>query len=59
MWPRIAVPVSYFWYFTIVWTIIVIAFLLFGIIQIRSVQQKMIKKEALANFNKDQGRNSL
>jgi hypothetical protein len=46
--------VSYFWYFTIAWTLIVIGFLLLGSMQIHSVQQEMIKKEAHANFNKDQ-----
>ncbi|MCD4651683.1 MAG: DUF3365 domain-containing protein [Candidatus Cloacimonetes bacterium] len=51
---RSSLLLSYFWYFTIAWTIIVIGFLLFGIVQIRSVQQTMIKKEAQANFNKDQ-----
>jgi len=51
---RSSLLMSYFWYLTIAWTFIVSAFLLFGIIQIRSTQQKMIKKEASSNFNKDQ-----
>ena len=51
---RSSLLVSYFWYFTIAWTLIVIGFLLLGSMQIHSVQQEMIKKEAHANFNKDQ-----
>ena len=51
---RSSLLVSYFWYFTIAWTLIIIGFLLLGIMQIHSIQQKMIKKEAHANFNKDQ-----
>jgi len=45
---------TYSLYFVIAWTIIVGGFLLFGIFQIQHIQQKMVKSEALANFNKDQ-----
>lgn len=45
---------TYSLYFVIAWTIIVGGFLLFGIFQIEHIQQKMVKGEALANFNKDQ-----
>ena len=45
---------TYSLYIVIAWTIIVGGFLLFGIFQIQHVQQKMVKNEARANFNKDQ-----
>jgi len=51
---RSALFVAFSWYFVTAWTVIVVGLLLFGIIQIRSVQQQMIRKEAYANFNKDQ-----
>jgi len=45
---------TYSWSLVIAWTIIIGSLLLFGISQIRHVQREMIKKEARANFNKDQ-----
>jgi len=44
---------TYSLYFVIAWTIIVGGFLLFGIFQVRHVQQEMVRNEARANFNKD------
>lgn len=51
---RSSVLETYSLYFLIAWTIIVGGFLLFGFFQIRHIQQEMVKKEAQANFNKDQ-----
>ncbi len=51
---RSAIFVYYSWYFAAAWTLVIVALLLFGIIQIRSVQEAMVKHEARANFNKDQ-----
>jgi two-component system, chemotaxis family, sensor kinase Cph1 len=44
---------TYSLHFAIAWTIIVGAFLLVGIFQIRHIQQEMVRNEAYANFNKD------
>jgi hypothetical protein len=51
---RSSVLETYLLYFVIAWTVIVGGFLLFGIFQIRHIQQEMVKNEAFANFNKDQ-----
>jgi len=51
---RSSVLETYSLYFVIAWTIIVGGFLLFGVFQIRHIQQEMVKNEARANFNKDQ-----
>jgi hypothetical protein len=51
---RSSILETYSLYFVIAWTFIVGGFLLFGIFQIRHIQQEMVKNEARANFNKDQ-----
>lgn len=51
---RSSVLETYSLYFVIAWTIIVGGFLLFGVFQIRHIQQEMARNEARANFNKDQ-----
>jgi two-component sensor histidine kinase len=51
--PRLLIE-TYFWVLAAAWTVVVGGFLLFGIIQIRHVQQEMAENEAYANFNKDQ-----
>ncbi len=43
-----------FWYFASAWTLMIISLLLFGAFEIKHIQQEMVKKEAQANFNKDQ-----
>jgi hypothetical protein len=50
---RSSVLETYSLYFVIAWTIIVGGFLLFGVFQIRQIQQEMVRNEARANFNKD------
>lgn len=45
---------TFFWVGVTTWTILIGSFLLFGIFQIRQLQQEMAKNEAHANFNKDQ-----
>ena len=44
---------TYALHFVIAWTIIIGVFLLFGVFQIRHIQQEMVRNEARANFNKD------
>lgn len=44
---------TYSWSLAIAWTLIISGLLIFGIFQIRQVQNEMAKNEARANFNKD------
>jgi len=45
---------TYSWFIVIPWSIVVGCLLLLGIFHIQHNQQKMVKNEARANFNKDQ-----
>ena len=51
---RSSVLETYSVYLLVAWTIIIVGILIFGTVQIRYIQQEMVKKEAQANFNKDQ-----
>jgi signal transduction histidine kinase len=44
----------YTWSLILIWSIVIGSMLVFGIIQIRQVQQEIVQKEARANFSKDQ-----
>ena len=45
---------KYFWAAVVLWSILVTGLFVFDIWRVRYVQHKMVKKEARANFNKDQ-----
>jgi len=51
--PRLLIE-TYFRILAAAWTVVVGGFLLFGIVEIREIQQKMAESEAYAIFNKDQ-----
>ena len=51
---RSTLLVSYLWAFILAWTLIIIFFLFFGVFEIRHIQQEMARREAHANFDKDQ-----
>jgi len=50
---RLSALETYSLYFVIAWMVIIGGFLLFGIFQVRHIQQEMVRNEARANLNKD------